>query len=235
MRPAGLRSLQLGPPSAEDESRTIIAEASPAMPLAKLIPKGTVPQGRSVRVVARITLSAAASVPGRRLAATSPAARTLEGGVVLPQTAATELVVVGWNTSNIATWSNDSHGEHQLVSYLERERVGGQRLMTMIESIEVNVINYSPCAMCTDELASVLEQIADARGRTFVGTSGAILAWRDYYPGFRGGQAAKTWQGIGRPSRAGWTLRAPASGRPQATDGVQSAGFYENAHLVRPL
>ena len=233
LRPGGLRRLALDPP-AEDGSVRIVAEASPGLPLAKLIPKGTVPTGRTVRAVAEITLSTAASVTERRLPATDPA-RQPHGGAVLSQPGVVR--VAGWNTGALNTHDNATHAEHQVCNFIENERIGSELMARSIQQINVNIINYSPCSTCSGELAHTLGFVARTRGLTFVGTNGAQLAWRDHYPGFGGGINATTWQNIGDLRRAGWNLRAPASGHPQPdpATGRQSAGYHEWKHEIQPL
>lgn len=237
LRPAGLQSLQIAPPDADGASN-IVARASAPLPLAKLIPRKTVPRGRSVRVVAEIELSTNLPVATGRLASTDPHRGGLpQGGAVLAQPRPDVVRVVGWNTSNINTYDNASHAEHQLVNYIETERVGGKGLLPLVKRLKVNVLHYSPCATCSGELAMLLTTIARERRRPFTGTREAILAWRDHYPGFgHQGYNATTWQSIGELAAVGWALMAPASGKPQPDEqGRHSAGHYLHKHRIEPL
>ncbi len=232
LRPGGLRRLALDPP-AEDGSVRIVAEASPGLPLAKLIPKGTVPTGRTVFAVAEIALGTAASVTERRLPATDPA-RQPHGGAVLGQPGVVR--VAGWNTGALNTHDNATHAEHQVCNFIENERIGSELMARSIQQINVNIINYSPCSTCSGELAHTLGFVARTRGLTFVGTNGAQLAWRDHYPGFGGGINATTWQNIGDLRRAGWNSgRLLADTHSPIPTGRQSAGYHEWKHEIQPL
>jgi len=236
LRPAGLQRLRIAPP-AEDGSAKILVEASPVLPLARLIPRGTVPKGRTVKVVAEIELSANAESMSRRLPSTDRGGLAQGGGVLAQPSDRPNIVrVAGWNTSNINTHDNASHAEHQLSQFIETEYVGDLRLMPLIHRLQVNVLFYSPCATCSGELAKLLSRIATDRKRPFE-RGEAILAWRDHYAGFKGGINATTWQSINALDSAGWSLKAPASGRPQTDEqsGRESSGFHEAQLKIEAL
>jgi hypothetical protein len=229
LRPIGLERLELGPPEA-DGSVLVSAAASAFTPLARVVPRGTVPPGRSVKVIAEIRFAPAADpatqtevmpasiLPtderGRRL---PPGSVTIEhrgrlyhhAGEVLArreEDPAGVTRVVTWNTNNVEKDQNVSHAEHHFVNWLVTEK----DRWPSIERIMVNLAPLSPCSYCAARLAGVLRDITKARGRPFAAPT------RRREPG----EAVITWSRLYRwttPSdvellaAAGWKVHAPAA------------------------
>jgi hypothetical protein len=227
----GLQRLELGP--ADDEGVAVIsAQASPFAPLARFIPKGTVPKGTSVTAIVEVTFSDVIHIPGRRLEPVGPppAARLtqLGGGAVLMQPAGKAAIGLDpereartvrsahWNTApmSLNEHGNSSHAEHQMVAWLESAEMRSR--WPNIQSISLNIRSLSPCAACADELRLLLSEIGVARGKFVSGSGGATLSWSRLYLGIRklGGDNRTTNQNIVQLGGAGWTLHAPADARP---------------------
>lgn len=232
-RPQGLVSLEIGE---EDEEgvASIFAEASPKLPLLQLIPKGLVPRGRTVRMVAQLELSVPVSPPkmASPIAAADPSARVPMGGALLsqptPEGAAAPLQsrivnLVTWNTSNqsLRQTGNSGHAEHQFVNWLEGK---GGNFMSTIEKVTVNVSPYSPCSPCSDELRYALKLIKDSRKNKTVDAS---LSWVEAYPGARGGEQMTTSQNLVELEREGWVLTGGSVPQDQSV--------FKNMVKVAPL
>lgn len=227
LRPAGLRNLLIVPGTPETGDR-IEAEASPRLPLLKLLPRGLIPPGRSVTMVARVTLDPgpAPASPAAGGITPLPAAdmgarvrgSTLvpfgSGGAVLASGGAQVLDVATWNTGRLNETGNTSHAEHQFIHHMEGRNRRERGFFGRIASLELNLRNYSPCTVCVDELSGFLRDIRAARAAAGTPAVQARIAWTEAYPGGRGGLQATTTQSLGILSGAGWTLAAPASGLP---------------------
>ncbi len=148
-----------------------------------------------------LVLAIPAADPSARVPASTLLARPDLGGAVLPGTQSV-VNVVTWNTSNqsLRETANTGHAEHQLVNWLEGK---GEKFMSTINGITVNVNPYSPCSACSDELVYVLNLIKKTRTGQPVA---ANLSWSEIYPGARGGVQATTSQSLVELQRAGWVL-----------------------------
>jgi hypothetical protein len=231
LRPTGLKRLEIAAPQA-DGSSTILAEASAVLPLARLVRSVPAPRGRSVRVAAEITLDAPSPVGAATLLPVSESATVPRAGAVLARDPRRPMVmqVVTWNTSDIYTSGNSSHGEHQLAAFV-RHGLGADG-MKRVRRIEVNLFSFSPCSTCSDELRALLRDIGAARGRPFNASSGdATLSWTRLYLGIPPGGINRTSpQSINELTAAGWRLYAPGNALP-----TEGTGLYEsqgNVHLV---
>jgi hypothetical protein len=242
LQPAGLKGLEVSKPD-DDEVSVISAAASDLLPLLDLVPRGTIPKGRSVRMVAKLTLSEAFDVESRKLPAVSPSATVRAGGAIFrqredkrasssraPSRSPYEVTVATWNTSNIYTVSNDSHAEHQFLWWLTTSM--GDELMSRIEKVEINLSPFSPCSNCADNLIELLKSISKARGLPFVGRADARLTWTKAYPGMRGsGDTRTTPQDVRLMASAGWHLSAPSDAVPVALPDP-ALGADPNIHLI---
>jgi hypothetical protein len=231
LKPSGLKRLELGNPQA-DGSFTILAEASPVLPLARLVKSVPAPRGRSVRVAAEITLDAPSVVGAATLLPVADSATVPRGGAVLAQDPRRHNVVqvVTWNTSDIYTTGNSSHAEHQLAAFI-RHGLGTDG-MKRVRRIEVNIFSFSPCSTCSDELRTLLRDIGAARSRPFNASSDdAKLSWTTLYLGIPpGGINRTTPQSINELSAAGWRLYAPGNALPTA--GADLEASKGNVHLI---
>ncbi|MFD8778372.1 DUF4157 domain-containing protein [Streptomyces sp. NPDC059916] len=213
LHPSGLERLEVGP--ADEEGNAVLsASASALKPFARfMLPRGAAPAGRSVKALVQLKLSQPSAVLPRNLAPVDDRTPLPTGGVVLPQPAATTVRVVTWNTSNIYTYGNNSHAEHQLVAWLESTE--GKALMPYVDRIELDLRSLSPCSACSDELTAVLKEIAARRKREFQGSGDAVLSWSRLYLGTRpSGDNRTTNQSINTLHGAGWTLHAPPDALP---------------------
>lgn len=227
LRPAGLRNLLIVPGTPETGER-IEAEASPRLPLLRLLPRGLIPPGRSVTMVARVTLDPgpAPATPAPGSVTPLPAAERGaqvrgsalvpfgSGGAVLASGGAQILDVASWNTGRLNETGNTSHAEHQFIHHMEGRNRRERGFFGRIAGLELNLRNYSPCTVCVDELSGFLRDIRAARAAAGTPAVQARIAWTEAYPGGRGGLQATTTQSLGTLSGAGWTLAAPASGLP---------------------
>lgn len=217
LRPHGLERLEAGPPDSNGLV-TVSAAASPFLPLARYVPRGTVPAGRTVTLFAEIRLAQAASPAQGQIVAVDkegvpiPAdqldvkVRSRGAGTVLGQPAPNVVRTVNWNTANMNTYDNVSHAEHHFISWLS----GQAALLPLVRSVHLNLKPYSPCARCTGELTALLSRVAEARGRPFTRSAGdAVLSWTKAYPGV-GGINATTAQGVRGMEGVGWKLHAPS-------------------------
>lgn len=232
LKPIGLRKLEIAPES-DDGSYTILAEASPVLPLAYLVELVKVPRGRSVRLAAEITLEPPAPTGAGPIPAASDRARMPHGGTVLEGDSKRPNVIraVTWNTSDINTVNNDSHAEHQLIAYIVKTL--GEAGMARIQQIKVHNISLSPCSTCAEELAGLLRKIAEKRGRPFNADTGeAELRWTQLYLGIRktAGINRTTPQSVNDLTRAGWRLFAPPNALPEEGAGLEES--KRNVHLI---
>jgi hypothetical protein len=210
LRPAGLRSLVLEP---EDESGVsqIVAEASPARPLARLVRAAEAPDGRSVIVDAKITLESAHTASVGTFAPATEAAATQTGGRVAQQLNPQELQVFTWNTSTRSTFKQDAgnatHAEYQFDRWIENEnRKTGNTFKAKIKTIELNIDPFSPCGQCCDLLIGLLRSINQSRetaGLPALQRGDARLIWRTQ---FEGPVSPTTWSGLEEMRAAGWTM-----------------------------
>lgn len=216
-RPMGLKRLTTSAPNA-DGLVTVSAEASPFLPLAAFLPRGTVPAGRSETLIAELRLSAPASVTSGAIEAVDKDGNPLPrdqldvkvrrrgAGAVLAQPTPTVVRATTWNTANLHTYDNVSHAEHHFISWLS----GQADLLPLVTSIHLNLRPYSPCARCTGELGVLLSLLAEKRGYPFTRSGrDAVLTWSKPYPGV-GGINATTAAGVRKLEGLGWTVHAPA-------------------------
>jgi hypothetical protein len=243
LKPIGLRKLEVAPENSEG-SYTILAEASPVLPLAYLVKKVKAPRGRSVRVAAEITLAP----PSPDSLSLAPGGSKFGGGPILPASdraimpyggaalktdpARPNVVqAVTWNTSDIDTVNNDSHAEHHLIAFIVN-RLGDDG-MGRILRIKVNNFHLSPCSTCAGELATLLEEIAKQRQRPFRPDTGeAELRWTKLYLGIpkTAGINRTTWQSVNKLTGAGWRLYAPRDALPD--EGADKDEGERNVHLI---
>jgi Domain of unknown function (DUF4157) len=219
LRPQGLEKLEAGTADAEGLV-TVKAAASPFLPLAKLAPRGQGGGRATVKLFAEIrfaeahNLGAATILPvdkeGRPLQA-GEASRRTAGSVITSTRGGDELPpnvvrTVSYNTANLNIHGNVSHAEHHFVSWLS-----SQTNLPAVQSITLNLQDFSPCAICTDELIGLIRQLVTARGRAFDrGKADAVLTWTKPYPGIRpGGDNRTTKPGVDALIGAGWKVHAP--------------------------
>jgi hypothetical protein len=194
LRPRGLASLTLEPaPDDEDGAMLIMAEASPKLQLFKVEAKNIVPKGRSevMEILLKTTLPTAGE-PLRKVAPVDLSAatfirpqsnapdihKTSAGGAVLPS-AAGEVKMVTWNTSNQSLRrSTTGHAEAQFYAWLDGP---GSQYLGNITDLTITLNPYSPCSTCTDLLASAIGKIK-GRGGLAAGGS-ASIKWQKWYPG----------------------------------------------------
>ena len=222
LRPAGLRNLVIVE-GAPDVGNTIEAEASPRLPLLKLIPRGLVPRGRTVTLVGRVALAPAAvpmasgglvSFDAADRGAQVPRSRLVPfgaGGAVLSSGPRVQEVAT-WNTGRLRDTGNSSHAEHQFVNQMESRNGREHGFFQRIEGVDLNLRNYSPCTVCVDELSGFLRDVKRVRGRER--PVDARIAWTQAYPGDMFGRQATTSQSLSALRNAGWAIDAPASGMP---------------------
>ncbi len=233
--PRGLKSLSIGPEN-EDGIAMIEAEASPKLPLFKLVLKGLIPRGRTVRMVVQLELSATYAPPlePAPIETADRAATTLTGGAEFkPKTprrsaafmapAANVLTLVTWNTSNnsLNQTGNSGHAEHQFVNWLEGK---GSKYLGQIKRVTINISPYSPCTVCAEDLTSALNLIKKADNTRAVDAS---LVWVEAYPGDRFGRQATTSQSLLELQSAGWKLMGGSI--------VDDRSIHKNMVHVEPL
>lgn len=231
LRPTGVKRLEIGSPK-EDGSYEVLIEASPVLPLARLVRSVKAPGGRSVRLAAQLTLTTTSPVGAAVILPASERATVPRGGAVLPSQPGRPDVIqaVTWNTSDINTANNNSHAEHQLVTFI-RGTVGKDD-MKNVRRIMVNMFALSPCSTCAEELSGLLREIGAARGRPFDAGSGeAQLHWTQLYLGIPpGGNNRTTPQSVNELTAAGWRLYAPGNALP--TEGAGLEESKRNVHLI---
>jgi hypothetical protein len=202
----GLKSLELGPET-EHGTLPILAEASPKTPLASLIRGVPRPRGRSVTSKIQLELALPIEVPATVLQAVDPikAGVPTGGAVWTPSTRASKRVnVVTWNTSDVDPPGNNSHAEHQFVSYMESRK----ELWPLVERITVVNVRRSPCSVCAPELAVLLKQIRAARKGQPVN---AQIYWTQLHST---GAQPTTWEALHEMQSAKWGLNAPGTALP---------------------
>ncbi len=238
LAPQGLKSLTILPAD-ENGAATIEAEASPKLPLLKLVLAGLIPKGRTVRMVAQLELSAPYSAPATPIPIETAdrTATTLAGGAEFkPKTpgrsgaspapgaiAPNVVTLVTWNTSNnsLNQTGNSGHAEHQFANWLEGK---DRKYLAQIRKVTLNIQPYSPCTICAEDLVSALKAIKSADEARTVEAS---LVWVEAYPGDRYGNQATTSQSLFGLQSAGWQLMGGAI--------ADDKSIHKNMVHVEPL
>jgi hypothetical protein len=217
----GLKSLEVGPEDEEGNS-TILAEASPKAPLAKLTQQVPRPKGRSVTSKVEVVLAVPVDVGSAELAPVDPVKATVKtGGVVWTPAVktSTKIHAVTWNTSNINPPGNTSHAEHQFVNWMESK----EDLWPHVEKITIVNVSKSPCSVCGPELAGLLRQIKKARNGQPVA---ADMYWTKLHAT---GAQPTSWQSLHDMQKEGWRLNAPDDALPP------EEGIYKDMVKIHPL
>jgi hypothetical protein len=237
LRAEGLEKLELAGVD-DDGSAVISAQASPFTPLARFVPRGTVPRGTSVRAILELRLSQPVTLAPTTIPTVGLPARRTEGGAILPSPTARQMARRGldpeteqrtvrsahWNTTpqSLNVTANTSHAEHQMVAWAESGQV--KALYPDIETITVNLQQLSPCSACVNELTDLISTLDAARrselreAKPFKGGNGnAVLTWTKLYLGARkiGGDNRTIPGHITALFKSGWTIHAPSDAHPE--------------------
>ena len=164
LRPAGLRSLVFEPEDASGTSQ-IIAESSPARPLAKLVRAAEAPSGRSVIVEAKITLDSPHAVSSGTFAPANQGAVTKTGEGYLPYSSRKNYRSSPGILPTRSTFRQDAgnatHAEFQF--YCPCIQNQGEDFKAKIKTLELNIDPFSPCAACCGLLIGLLRTIKQSR------------------------------------------------------------------------
>jgi hypothetical protein len=201
-------------PPASPTSTRKAAGGSPFAPLWRRIPAGVVPKDRTVKLVVELRLDGCIRVPDGPFPATRRGASIATGGHVLAQAPDEQDVVrvVTWNTSPLDRKSsgNNSHAEAQFVDWLLKRR----ELVSAISTVQLNLVNFSPCGACADEVGPLLTVVRTQMRATpppRLRHVPAMLSWVTLYPATA---SPTTWQNVVELGRAGWQVHAPRRAHP---------------------
>ena len=140
------------------------------------------------------------------------------GGVVLAPDGST-VQVATWNTASLdpRSTSNETHAERQFYRWLgvlNADEAHGRPFLNRIQSVDIELRNYSPCGACIDMLAGIPTLLPRVQTLT--------LRWSTLYQGASPTTAAGLRQ-LGR-----WQLQAPAAARPPENNAFAQPVTYQD-------